>query len=69
MRTNILLIAFASAVLTAGSFPQSQIDPLHPQYLRCENLIDPSGIDIATPRLSCTLSRFNEIKNKLRTKS
>ena len=52
MRTNILLIAFASAVLTAGSFPQSQIDPLHPQYLRCENLIDPSGIDIATPRLS-----------------
>ncbi|MCL5020121.1 MAG: glycoside hydrolase family 78 protein [Bacteroidetes bacterium] len=36
----------------AGASSKSEDSNLHPQYLRCEYLVDPLGIDVISPRLS-----------------
>jgi len=41
-----------SVILFTGFSSKNDIGNLHPKYLRCENLIDPLGIDVITPRLS-----------------
>ena len=53
MKKNILsILLLFSVILFTGFSSKNNIDSLHPKYLRCENLIDPLGIDVVTPRLS-----------------
>jgi len=53
MRTNVpSFLLFFSVILFTGFSSGNNTDTLHPEYLRCENLIDPLGIDDVTPRLS-----------------
>lgn len=53
MRTNVLsILLLFSVILFAGFSSKNNIGTLHPKYLRCENLIDPLGIDVVTPRLN-----------------
>ncbi|MHB8338299.1 MAG: alpha-L-rhamnosidase N-terminal domain-containing protein, partial [Ignavibacteriaceae bacterium] len=53
MKTNIIAILLLLAVIVLTGFSgKNSNDILHPQSLRCENLIDPLGIDVVTPRLS-----------------
>ncbi len=53
MRKNIaaILLSFF-VILFTGFSSKVNDDALHPKHLRCENLIDPLGIDVVTPRLS-----------------
>jgi alpha-L-rhamnosidase len=53
MKKNILsILLLFSVILFTGFSSKNNMDSLHPKYLRCENLIDPLGIDVVTPRLS-----------------
>ncbi len=53
MKTNALTILLLfSVVIFTGFSSRNTSDTLHPKYLRCENLVNPLGIDITTPRLS-----------------
>jgi alpha-L-rhamnosidase len=53
MRKNILsILVLFFAVFFTGFSSKNNNDILHPKYLRCENLIDPLGIDVVNPRLS-----------------
>ncbi len=53
MRKNIAVILLSfSVILFTGISSRKNDGALHSQYLRCENLIDPLGIDVVTPRLS-----------------
>jgi alpha-L-rhamnosidase len=47
---SILLLSFAT--LLTGFSSNNINDTLRPKYLQCENLIDPLGIDVESPRLS-----------------
>lgn len=47
---SILLLSFA--IILTGFTRENRHDTLSPKYLRCENLVDPLGIDIINPRLS-----------------
>ena len=53
MRTSILKILIAVSVIISTIFPlRGNHGSLHPKYLRCENLVNPLGIDDLSPRLS-----------------
>jgi hypothetical protein len=53
MKTKfIYALLLMSVILFTGFSSKNDIGNLHPKYLRCENLIDPLGIDVITPRLS-----------------
>jgi alpha-L-rhamnosidase len=53
MKTKfIYVLLLMSVILFTGFSSKNDIGNLHPKYLRCENLIDPLGIDVITPRLS-----------------
>jgi alpha-L-rhamnosidase len=53
MRITILfIVVFFSLILFTGFTSGNNQSTLHPKYLRCENLVDPLGIDVVTPRLS-----------------
>ena len=47
---SILLLSFA--IILTGFTRENRHDTLSPKYLRCENLVDPLGIDSINPRLS-----------------
>jgi len=53
MKTNVIAILLLLAVMVFTGFSgKNNDDILYPKYLRCENLIDPSRVDVVTPRLS-----------------
>ena len=53
MRTYILsILLLISVILFTGFTEGNSNDTLHPKHLKCENLNDPQGIDVVTPRLS-----------------
>jgi len=53
MKKGIIIILFLlTGILYGGFSPKSKDNILHPKYLRCENLVDPLGIDVLIPRLS-----------------
>jgi alpha-L-rhamnosidase len=53
MKTKFIYdLLLMSVILFTGFSSKNDIGNLHPKYLRCENLIDPLGIDVITPRLS-----------------
>ncbi len=53
MKTNVVvLFLLFSVILFTGYSSKKKDDALHSKYLRCENLINPMGIDVLTPSLS-----------------
>lgn len=53
MKTKfVYALLLMSVILFTGFSSKNNIGTLHPKDLRCENLIDPLGIDVITPRLS-----------------
>lgn len=51
-KSIISILLLTSVIFFTGFSSKANDDALHPKYLRCENLIDPLGIDVVTPRLS-----------------
>ncbi len=53
MKTTVLkILLLVSVLISTGFLSKNNNDSLHPEYLRCENLVNPLGIDALSPRLS-----------------